>query len=81
LMAGQSHHDVIKSKSKTGVNKWYAVSYTPIKNLEGHIIRVIYLADDITDFKKQEFDLRAFNKKLEERIRELENQMKGQSEE
>ncbi len=81
LMAGQSHHDVIKSKSKTGVDKWYAVSYTPIKNPEGQIIRVIYLADDITDFKKQEFDLRAFNKKLEERIRELENQIKGQSEE
>ena len=51
LAAGEAHTGEFKRLSKDGREVWIQASYTPIKDLEGRVLKVVKYATDITEAK------------------------------
>ena len=51
---GNSKQIEVKRKTKTGEIIWLINQYTPVKDVDGKISKVLYLAHDITKHKKSE---------------------------
>ena len=49
LAAGQIHAGEFNRKTRTGGEVWINASYTPIKDADGRVVKVIKIATDITD--------------------------------
>ncbi len=51
LAAGEAHTGEFKRLSKDGCEVWIQASYTPIKDFEGRVLKVVKYATDITEAK------------------------------
>lgn len=58
LRLGNSHSAEYKRFSKTGKSIWLRATYTPIKNKDGQVYKIIKLAMDVTSEKKQQLDIK-----------------------
>ncbi len=72
VLKGNVYQGIVKRRSKTNRNIWIILSYTPIKNYDGTITKVLSLASDIT--REKELESKAQNNNDE--IVEKEKQMK-----
>ncbi len=54
ILEGQSYRETEKLSSKEGKDVWLLSQYTPIFNATGKVIRVLYLANDISEQKLTE---------------------------
>ena len=63
----------MKRFTKYGEERWLLSTYTPYYDVKGEITKILYFAYDITETKN-------YTEKLEDKIRELENEMQKLSE-
>ncbi len=54
ICAGQSYQKIVNQKSKNGDNIWLISQYTPIFDQKSNVVRVLYIANDITEQKNIE---------------------------
>lgn len=54
IISGQSYQASVNQKNKFGENLWLLTQYTPIFDAHGAVVRVLYLANDITEQKVAE---------------------------
>jgi len=54
ICAGQSYQKIVNQKSKNGDNLWLLSQYTPIFDQNSNVVRVLYIANDITEQKNIE---------------------------
>lgn len=54
ICAGQSYQKIVNQKSKNGDNIWLLSQYTPIFDQKSNVVRVLYIANDITEQKNIE---------------------------
>ncbi len=54
IISGQSYQSSVNQKNKFGENLWLLTQYTPIFDAQGAVVRVLYLANDITEQKVAE---------------------------
>lgn len=66
VRSGQEWKGEIKNKTKFGNAYWESVSITPIKDNNGYISNFIKIAEDITEKKHMEWELKAALDKAEE---------------
>ncbi|MBN1251121.1 MAG: PAS domain S-box protein, partial [Bacteroidales bacterium] len=73
----------VRRKTKTGETIWLINQYTPVKDIDGKISKVLYLAHDITRYKQSEEEsiarataLQFKEEELEQNINNLKNAQK-----
>jgi methyl-accepting chemotaxis protein len=54
ICSGQSYQKIVNQKSKNGDNIWLISQYTPIFDQKSNVVRVLYIANDITEQKNIE---------------------------
>jgi len=59
LGSGRVHDDEFKRLAKDGREVWIRASYNPVFDPEGHAVRVVKFAADITDARLQHSEMRA----------------------
>ncbi|MEN8120503.1 MAG: PAS domain S-box protein [Bacteroidota bacterium] len=70
VVEGNSRQIEVERKTKSGDLIWLINQYTPVQDEKGTISKVLYLAHDITEYKKSETD--ALSKKQEIKSKEIE---------
>lgn len=65
LLAGNNYESTVKHKTKTGATRWLLLSYTPIKDGKGDVIKILHLSYDITDQKATEIETRKLAEKMQ----------------
>lgn len=75
LLEGKTFKGILKSRVKSGQERWFHVTYTPIKDEYEKITKVIYLGQDITDIKRLELELYDREASLEIKIKRLETEI------
>ncbi len=74
VASGRPYQITVKRKNKqTGAEVWLLNQYTPIKDDEGKVIKILYLAIDITEQKQAEEQAN----KLLEQAKEKESELQG----
>lgn len=58
IVNGKSHNEIFKRKSKKNETLWLITSYTPIYDEDGSLIKVLYLAIDNTQSRKEKEELK-----------------------
>lgn len=95
IITGQTYSGHAKMLTANGEAKWLSVTYTPAKNMNDEITKVIAIASDITEqknieklanqqaetIKKQEADLKANEVDLQDRLTEARREIKAQYQE
>jgi methyl-accepting chemotaxis protein len=51
ICAGQSYQKIVNQKSKNGDSIWLLSQYTPIFDQKSNVVRILYMANDITEQK------------------------------
>ncbi len=71
LCKGIPYQGIINRKTSSGEIRWLFISYTPVKNKDGEVFKILFLANDITEYigKKEEAKRRV--EKLETQQAEL----------
>ena len=54
ICSGQSYQTTLKQKNKFNETIWLLTQYTPIFDAENHVVRILYIANDITEQKTVE---------------------------
>lgn len=67
VIEGNAYDGVERRKTRTGKEVWLLMSYTPVKDKNGNITKVLLLANDITKRKMSENKARTQAKKLLEK--------------
>jgi len=62
---GGSHRGTIKRKIKSGEDIWLLTSYTPVFDIDGKVIKILYLANNITEQKVMEEEIREQAEKMQ----------------
>jgi PAS domain S-box-containing protein len=77
VVAGNPRQLEVCRRTKTGELLWLINQYTPVTDITGKISKILYLAHDITQYKKGEEEI-AFNKTaLENKEKELKDNQKN----
>lgn len=75
VIAGTPRQLEVKRRTKTGEILWLINQYTPVTDISGKISRVLYLAHDITRYKKSEEESEARSTALEFKDDELQEKL------
>lgn len=62
-------------KTSNGQDKWFKGTYTPVKNADNEIYKILYIANDITDQKLMELEMQEQNTALREQQEKNQNSM------
>jgi len=66
ICSGQSYQTTLKQKNKFNETIWLLTQYTPIFDAENHVVRILYIANDITEQKTiEEKNKRLLSESLE----------------
>ncbi len=71
LLTGIPYQGVTKRISKTGKEIWLLMSYTPVVDDDGNILKILYLANNITEQKQIEEDIHSKTRELEAQEEEM----------
>jgi len=71
ILDGIQHKSIIYRITKSGKMLWFTVSYTPIKNVSGGLEKILYLANEITELKQKEFEIKRYASEMENKEREM----------
>ncbi len=77
VISGTPRQLEVKRRTKTGEELWLINQYTPVTDISGKISRVLYLAHDVTKYKKSEEKSEVQSSALEFKEEEL-NEKLGQ---
>lgn len=56
LQAGKSFGGEVRRQTKTGKDRWFLMTYTPVRDDKDNIVKILYLANDITEQKLQDLE-------------------------
>ncbi len=76
VVAGNPRQLEVRRRTKTGEILWLINQYTPVNDISGKISKILYLAHDITKYKKSEEESVARTAALELKDEELQKQIK-----
>ncbi len=71
VCADKKHHELVRRKNRYGELLWLLISYTPIKDAESNINKILFLATDITSQKELEIASQNIANELKEKQNEL----------
>jgi PAS domain S-box-containing protein len=71
VVAGNPRQLEVRRRTKTGEVLWLINQYTPVTDITGKISKILYLAHDITNYKKSEEEIASSKFALESKDREL----------
>ena len=63
----------VERKTKSGDLIWLINQYTPVQDEKGNISKVLYLAHDVTEYKKSEKEANSKALEIESKEQELKN--------
>lgn len=79
VLSGIAREDILKMKAQNGKELWWATYQTPVLDKDGEVNRVLVLATDVTSqknmeikAKEQQMEISISEKKLQQRITEIE---------
>jgi len=79
VLSGIAREDILKMKTQNGKELWWATYQTPVLDKDGEVNRVLVLATDVTSqknmeikAKEQQMEISISEKKLQQRITEIE---------
>ncbi len=64
VCAGYPHQIEVKRRAKTGEILWLQNQYTPIQDENRNVLKILFVAHNITEHKKREIELETKSKKL-----------------
>jgi len=73
VVAGNPRQLEVRRRTKAGEDLWLINQYTPVTDITGKISKILYLAHDITQYKKSEEEIAASKLTLEQKENELQN--------
>jgi PAS domain S-box-containing protein len=76
VISGTPRQLEVKRRTKTGEELWLINQYTPVTDVSGKISRVLYLAHDVTKYKKSEDESSTRFKELQAKEEELDAKVK-----
>jgi PAS domain S-box-containing protein len=76
VVAGNPRQLEVKRRTKTGEELWLINQYTPVTDISGRISKILYLAHDITEYKRSEEEIAASKVALEIKETELQQSIK-----
>ncbi len=56
LRQGKPFGGEVRRKTKTGQDRWFLMTYTPVRNDKNEITKILYLANDITEQKQKDLE-------------------------
>ncbi len=71
VISGTPRQLEVKRRTKTGEELWLINQYTPVTDISGKISRVLYLAHDVTKYKKSEDESTTYLEELQAKEEEL----------
>jgi len=79
IIDGQSYRETEKIESKEGKDIWLLSQYTPIFNANGQVLRVLYLANDISEQKQiEQRNSKLLNETIQTQQKMVENEIEMQ---
>jgi PAS domain S-box-containing protein len=75
VVAGNPRQLEVKRRTKTGEELWLINQYTPVTDISGRISRILYLAHDVTQYKKSEEEILASKNELKDKEQELQKHL------
>lgn len=76
VLDGRDIEEVIKHKTAIGNPLYFLSSFTPVENADGRLMKVLFMANDMTKQKEVEFEAKKKSDALEQREREARENMK-----
>ncbi len=75
ILAGNSYKGILKTRIKSGQEKWFHANYTPIFDENKTIFKIIYLGQDITELKRLELEQYDREAAMEIKMKRLETEI------
>ena len=77
LQRGETYNGRVRRRSKRGEEIWLLSTYTPVRDTEGNILKVISLENDIADQVKLEREMQDSQKELDYRLQETRKEVEA----
>lgn len=71
VCSGHSHSASLKRKTKSGKDLWLLTQYTPVHDQHGNVMRILYLANDITEQHLKDEEMKRQAQTLIEKDKEV----------
>ena len=75
LRDGKATNGIVKRKTKSGDEVWVLMSYTPVRDNNNDVMKILFLANDITAQKQIELEAKAQSEELAVQENELRQNM------
>jgi len=56
MREGHARNIEVRRKGAGGIERWFLANFSPVMGLDGHLVKVLMLADDVTDAKLSRLD-------------------------
>jgi len=65
IIEGEPHKDSLKLLTKDNTEKWFQSTYTSVNDIYGQVVKIIFIANDITEQKAMEFETKRQSEQLQ----------------